>query len=167
MYLSICRTAGEEPTKAAGSNEESQTGLDLRTDNAPGERIHATSLCCSLERLTEMCRPLQGVELATLGPDDTIVVRTVNSEYRISAFDPKTGRALLEGGSRPGERVEARVIGSSFGGTALWTGWLFVGLRMEACSNDKYIRTSPIQSISIEHEVFPEPTPCEVKHWQN
>ena len=37
--------------------------------------------------------------LDSLNPFDTILVRTFNSDYRILLLDPKTGRALVEGGN--------------------------------------------------------------------
>lgn len=118
--------------------------------------MHENPRHCSLEGLTEISRSLQGVELSTLAPFDTITVRTVNSDYRIFLLDPETGRALLEGGGQITEPVEVMVIGSSFGGSSLRTGWIGVGHRMEACANDKYMRTSPVQSLCVEHQTSPE-----------
>lgn len=151
MYGSDDIGAHENATVAPKSNGESQIGLDLTTGGARGKRMHEIPQCCSLEGLTEISGSLQGVELATLVPFDTIVVRTVNSHYRIFLLDPETGRALLEGGGQITEPVEARVIGSSFGGSILRTGWIGVGLRMEAWANGKYIRTSPVQSLCVAH----------------
>jgi hypothetical protein len=136
---------------APGSNGESEIDLNLATGGEIGKRMHAIPRCCSLEGLTEVGGSLQGVELETLGRFDTIFVRTVNSYYRIFLLDPQTGRALLEGGRKITEPVEARVIGSSFGGSILRTGWIGVGLCIEAWTNDRYIRTSPVQSLSVEH----------------
>jgi hypothetical protein len=115
-------------------------------------RTHEIPRCGSLEDLTNISRSLKGVDVATLAPFDTIVVRTVNSNYRMFLLDPETGRALLDGGRQITEAVEGRVIGSSFGGSILRTGWIGVGLRMEACVDDKYIRTSPVQSLCVEHQ---------------
>ena len=141
--------ANVNPTVAPESNGESQTDPVLTTRGDRAQRMPANSRCCSLELLTEISGSLQGVELATLVPFDTIVVRTVNSDYRIFLLDPETGRGLLDGGRQVTEAVEARVIGSSFGGSILRTGWIGVGLRMEAWANGKYIRTSPIQSLCV------------------
>ena len=105
--------------------------------------------------LTEIgCSP-QGLELASLLCFDTIIVRTTNSEYRILLLDPVTGRALLEGGRQITGPVEVMVLGSSFGDTLPRVGWLGVGSRMEVCANDGYIRTSPVQSLSVEHQTSP------------
>lgn len=108
-----------------------------------------------LEDPTEIgCSP-QGLELAKLLRFDTIIVRTTNSEYRIVLLDPVTGRALLEGGRQITGPVEVIVLGSSFGDTIARVGWIGVGLRMEVCANDGYIRTSPVQSLSVEHQTSP------------
>jgi hypothetical protein len=101
---------------------------------------------------------LSGIELATLVRFDTIAVRTANSHYRLLLLDPTTGRALLEGGGQFTEPVEVIIIGSSFGGIMLRTGCICIGLRMEASANDRYIRTSPVQSVSVEHQTSPELT---------
>jgi len=108
-----------------------------------------------LEDLREVGCSSQGLELATLLPFDTIIVRTNNSEYRIVLLDPLTGRALFEGGRQTTGPVEVMVLGSSFGDMLPRTGWIGVGLRMEVCSNDGYIRTSPVQSLSVEHQTSP------------
>jgi hypothetical protein len=153
MYGSDDMGAPEKPTTA--QNGESQIDLDL-TSGAREKQTHAIPRRCSLEGLTEISRSLQGVELATLTRFDRIDVRTVNSDYRIFLLDPETGRALLQGGRQITGQVEAKVFGSSFGGSVLRTGWIGVGLRMEALANDKYIRTSPVQSLCVEHETSPE-----------
>jgi hypothetical protein len=151
MY-EIDDVAGKDnPTVAPESDEKLQIDLDLATPNDRGKQMHAIPRCGSLEGLTELSSSLQGIELATLVPFDTILVRTVNSDYRMFMLDPETGRALLEGGKIT-EPVEATVLGSSFGGAVLRTRWIGVGLRIEAWADEKYIRTSPVQSLCVEHE---------------
>jgi hypothetical protein len=108
-----------------------------------------------LEDLTEISSSPQSLELATLLPFDTIIVRTANSEYRIVLLDPVTGRALLEGGRQLSGPIEVMVLGSSLGDMLPRVGWIGVGFRMEACANDGYIRTSPVQSLSVEHQPSP------------
>ncbi len=152
MYGSDEISAQKNAAVAPKSNGESQIGLDVTTGGDREKQMHEIPKCCSLEGLTETSPSLQGVELATLVPFDTIAVRTVNSDYRIFLLDPETGRALLERGREITEAVEVRVIGSTFGGSILRTGWIGVGTRMEACANDQYIRTSPVQSLCVEHQ---------------
>jgi hypothetical protein len=152
MYKSDDIDAHTNATLAPNSDRVTQIDPDLTPYPDRAKQMHAIPRCGTLEGLTEISRSLKGVELATLEPYDTVVVRTVNSHYRIFLLDPETGRALLDGGRQITEALEARVIGSSFGGSILRTGWIGVGLRMEACVDDRYIRTSPVQSLYVEHQ---------------
>lgn len=90
------------------------------------------------------------VALARLAAFDTIIVQTHNTEYRIFLLDPKTGRALLEGGQFV-EPVEAIIYGSTLGGSTFKVGWICVGLRLEMWANDFFISASPVRSIRVEH----------------
>src|SRR5687767_11036382 len=100
-------------------------------------------------------RKLQGIELATLVASDTILLHTANSDYRVSLLDPETGRATLEGGQITAP-VEVTVLGSSSGGV-LRTGWIGVGLCLAALAYGSYIRTSPVQSFTVQHKTSAEP----------
>ena len=128
---------------------EGQIDPDPATDGVPQ---HCSLDGLTEEDLTELRSSLLGVELRTLVPFDTIAVRTLNTDYRIFLLDPETGRALLERCRQITEAVEVKVLGSSFGESVLRPGWIGIGLRMEAWANNKYIRTSPVQSICIEHQ---------------
>jgi hypothetical protein len=156
MYGRDDIAAHQNPTLEPKSNGEGGIRPDITTGGGGGKRMHAIPRCCSLEGLTEINHTLQGVEVATLGRLDTILIRTVNSDYRILLLDPETGHAILEGGGQIPEPVEAKIIGSSFGGSIIRTGWIGVGLRMEAWTNDKYLRTSPVKSFGVEHQISPE-----------
>lgn len=151
----MCESVDIAPQDSRRAATESDD-LYLATPDDRGREMHAIPKCCSLEGLTELSPSLQGIELTTLGTFDTVVVRTVNSDYRIFILDPETGRALLEGGKIT-EPVEARVLGSSFGDSVLRTGWIGVGLRIEVLANENYIRTSPVQSLCVEHETSAQP----------
>jgi hypothetical protein len=121
------------------------TGIKGQTD------VWNVRTCYSLDDLIAINPSLTGVALETLEPFDTIWVKTLNSDYRILLLDPKTGRALVEGGSQFVEPVDAIVSGSTFGGAALRLGWIGIGLRIEMWVNDKLVSTSPVQSIRLEH----------------
>ena len=144
-----------DPAVTARSDGETQVDPDPPTSRGHGKDGYSIPRYCSLEGITEITKVLQGLELETLARFDTIKVQTVNSQYRIFLLDPETGRALLEGG-KVRDPIEVRVVGSSFGGAMLRTGCICVGLRMEACSNNTYIRTSPVQSLTLDHHTFPE-----------
>ena len=93
---------------------------------------------------------LRGVALETLEAFDTIWTRTHNSDYRIFLLDPRTGRALVEGGQFL-DPVEAVVKGSTFCSSPFRVGWIGVGLRMEFWANGTIVSTSPVESVRVEH----------------
>jgi hypothetical protein len=66
------------------------------------------------------------IRLDSLQPFDTILLRTYNSDYRILLLDPKTGRALVEGGDYIVEPTEAVVCGSALVGDEFKPGTISV-----------------------------------------
>ncbi|HZS05732.1 MAG TPA: hypothetical protein VFD58_12910 [Blastocatellia bacterium] len=116
------------------------------------DKFHTIPRHCSLDGFTELSGAVEGVMMKTLGVFDMIRARTLNSDYSIFLLDPDSGRALVQGGNYFEEPVEAVVSGSSFGGCMLKIGWIGIGLRMEICAKGQRIVTSPVQSLSVEHE---------------
>jgi hypothetical protein len=90
------------------------------------------------------------IALAALERCDTVFVQTRSSNYRIFLLDPKSGRALVQGGLYLGQPVEATVAGSGLGGPVLKIGSIDVGLRLEISANGKRLTTSPVQSFRVE-----------------
>jgi hypothetical protein len=86
-----------------------------------------------------------------LNPFDTILLRTHNSDYRILLLDPKTGRALVEGGDYLLEPNEALLQGSAIAGDALKPGMICVGCRLEMWVGQRVFLTSPIKTIHVKH----------------
>ena len=127
------------------------------TDPGDNSQTRLQAILDSLDHLVEMNPSQNGVELATLTPFDTIWVRTLNSDYRIFLLDPKTGRALVEGGRDLVEPVEAMVSGSTFGGSMLKIGWIGIGLRIEMWVHGRLVSTSTVQSFHVEHQTPVEP----------
>jgi hypothetical protein len=80
-----------------------------------------------------------------------ILVGTRNSDYRILLLDPRTGRALVDGGQYLNEPRESMLGGSSLHGFPYKPGAIAVGYRLEMWIGDKAISTSPVRSVSIEH----------------
>lgn len=89
--------------------------------------------------------------LETLNPFDTILVRTCNSDYRVLMIDPKTGRALVEGGDYLLEPNDALLMGSAVAGDELKPGMISVGSRLEMWVNERVFLTSPVRSMSVKH----------------
>ena len=104
----------------------------------------------SSERANE---PSQMTELLleSLSPFDTILVRTHNSNYRILLLDPKTGRALVEGGDYLLEPNDALLKGSANPGEPLKPGVICAGCRLEMWINERVFLTSPVKSMSLKH----------------
>lgn len=107
--------------------------------------------CDSCNQLMVENQSPEGVELNTLSPFDTLCVQTRNSDYRIFILDPRTGRALIEGGRHFPEPVEARVNGSTLGPSTFKVGWIGTGLRIEFWADGKVTSTSPVESFRVEH----------------
>jgi hypothetical protein len=91
------------------------------------------------------------VLLESLEPFDTILVRTHNSDYRIMLLDPKTGRALVEGGDYIVEPTEGLVRGSSVVGEPFKSGTIGIGCRLEMWVGERAFITSPVQTVSVKH----------------
>ena len=96
------------------------------------------------------------VVFKNLKPFDTILLRTHNSEYRILLLDPKTGRALVEGGDYLDEPSEALLKGSAASGSSFKTGSICVGCRLEMWVDERVFITSPIRSIEVKHNAAAE-----------
>ena len=112
-----------------------------------------------MNHLIEIGPSLAGVALETLAPFDTLRVQTRKSEYRIFLLDPRSGRALVEGGRDFLQPVEATVYGSNLGNSAFKVGWIGIGLRMEFGTDGKLTSTSPVQSFQIEPRTPAESVP--------
>ncbi len=89
--------------------------------------------------------------LDSLTPYDTIQLRTYNSDYHILLLDPKTGRALVEGGSYLVEPSEALLRGSAVPGSAFRAGEICVGCRVEMWVDERVFITSPVKSVEVLH----------------
>jgi hypothetical protein len=91
------------------------------------------------------------VLLASLEPFDTILLRTHNSDYRILLLDPKSGRALVEGGDYIVQPTEALVRGAAGLGEVFKGGTISVGSRLEMWVDERAFITSPVKSVCVKH----------------
>jgi hypothetical protein len=130
---------------------QSQSRTGTLTSEKSGAEIRTSD---SLDNLMKISAGLPGIALESLAPFDTLRVQTLNSDYRIFLLDPRTGRALVEGGCFP-EPVEAVVNGSNFGGSTLKAGWIGIGLRTEMWVDNKLVSTSPVQSFYVQRHAVP------------
>ena len=87
--------------------------------------------------------------LESLNAFDTIVVQTYHSVYHILLLDPKTGRALIDGGeylTEPSEALLTVSLGSEFK-----VGTISVGCSLEMWVDERVFLTSPIKSVHVKH----------------
>ena len=91
------------------------------------------------------------VDLATLRPNDTVHVRTGNSDYRLRVVDPHQGRVIVQGGSALTAPVESDVFAMA-GQCGVRRGRIAVGLGLEILSGKGWVRTSRVRSIRVERE---------------
>jgi len=94
-----------------------------------------------------------GVCLRDLDPLTTLLVRTCNSHYRIVISNNTA--VYVQGGRFFPETTDARLEGSSFGGSFLKMGWIGVGLCMEIWAHGQRIITSPVRAIA--RDTSPQP----------
>jgi hypothetical protein len=91
-----------------------------------------------------------GIDFQTLDAGATVHVHTRYSSYRLVVTDPENGGALITGGRLFPESTPIRIEGATAGGTAIKSGWIGVGLRLEMFNLMNRITTSIVRSVSIE-----------------
>lgn len=107
---------------------------------------------CTLDGFSCEVASANGVGLHELDAFTTLVVKTINSLYRVVVLDPPRPRILIQGGEFFPLPTEAQLAGASFGGSMLKLAWFGCGLRMEVCSDGQRIVTSPVKSIEVERD---------------
>ena len=91
---------------------------------------------------------MEGVHLRHLPPLTTLLVRTMNSLYRVVITQGP--EVYIHGGAFFPNPTWACLDGASIGGNYLKVGWIGIGLRMEIRSEGRRIITSPVQAIITE-----------------
>ena len=91
---------------------------------------------------------IKGVDLRQLPPFTTLLVRTVNSVYRVVIT---TGpEVYVQGGAFFPDPTSAYLDGASIGGSCVKVGWIGLGLLVQFRSGDQCVITSPVRAISTE-----------------
>ena len=83
----------------------------------------------------------KGIQIDQMAELETLTVRTQNSVYEITVLCGRTGEVLVRGGKFFPEWTPALLAGSTFGGSLLKMGGIYVGMRME-------IAPQPVEMIS-------------------
>ncbi len=91
----------------------------------------------------------EGVQLETLEHMQRLVVRTYHDAYELFVRDGASGDVLVRGGRFFQSFTDARLAGSSLGGSFLKQYGVYVGLRLEFIVGGETLLTAPVLGISI------------------
>ncbi len=89
-----------------------------------------------------------GLQIETLTDLTKLKVFTENSTYEITVISAHSGEILVRGGRFFPEFTEARLAGSSLGGSFLKVRGIYVGFSMELHDDNRSIVTSRVRSIT-------------------
>ena len=115
----------------------------------------------------------KGIQIDQLAELETLVVRTQNNVYEITVLCGRTGAVLVRGGRFFPVWTPALLAGSTFGGSLLKSGGIYLGMKMEfarqpaekiskiahdpTTAHNEFllgrsvITTSPVQEITVLH----------------
>jgi hypothetical protein len=88
---------------------------------------------------------IDGLHLRHLPPFTTLLIRTLNSVYRVIVTEGP--EVCIQGGAFFRDPAAAYLDGASIGGRCIRLGWIGVGLRIEMRSGSQRIITSPVRAI--------------------
>ncbi|HJR61425.1 MAG TPA: hypothetical protein VJ813_18585 [Vicinamibacterales bacterium] len=100
----------------------------------------------TLDRFGHAVEQIDGVDVLHLPPFTTLLIRTLNSVYRMVITGG--GEVCLQGGVFFPEPTSACLEGASVGGSIVRAGWIGVGMRVEIRSAGQRISTSPVRTIT-------------------
>ena len=89
-----------------------------------------------------------GVDLRRLPPFTTVLIRTVNSTYRVVTTPGP--QVYVQGGAHFPDPTSAWLDATSIGGTGLTADWIGLGLLVQIRAQDRCIMTSPVLGIAAE-----------------
>lgn len=106
----------------------------------------------ALEKFAREVEADSGINLRKAEPFVPILVTTRNSLYRIIPLGRGDTAVLVQGGRFFPEPAEARLVGSTFGGSVLMMHCIRVGMCMEIDpgTDGGFITTTPVLNIEIE-----------------
>ena len=91
---------------------------------------------------------ITGVDLRRLPPFTTLLVRTVNTVYRVVTTPGPW--VYVQGGTYLPDPTEAYVDGAGVGGNGLAHAWIGVGLLLRIRAGGRCVMTSPVLGIATE-----------------
>ena len=90
-----------------------------------------------------------GVRVDDLAALERLIVTTANSTYEIVLVSPAHAQVLVRGGAFFPVFTQARLAGSSLGGSFLKLRSVHVGFRLELNTDRGFIITSPVRTVAI------------------
>jgi len=91
-----------------------------------------------------------GIDFTALEVGAVVHVHTTYSCYDLRVVDPEEKRARVTGGRLFPESTEVRIEGATAGGSAIKSGWIGIGLRLEMASSEQRVTTSMVQSLTLD-----------------
>ena len=106
------------------------------------------TIVCPSAALPELLDGIDGVHLAEVPPFTILLLRTVNSLYRVVIG---TGpHVYVQGGAYFRELTPASLDGVSASGRCLTGGWIGVGVLLQIRAPGRLILTSPVLAMAAE-----------------
>jgi hypothetical protein len=98
-------------------------------------------------------RICEGIDLRHVAPFTTLLVRTLNSLYRVVIADGPEG--YVQGGTYFPDPTLASLDGVSMSGHGVTGGWISVGLALEIRSGEHWVVTSTVLGIAARSHSDP------------
>lgn len=135
---------------------ESVSGRD--GDHAVGDLVPRRA---TLDGFTRGVAVTEGLNVRVAEPLVPILVTTKNSRYRIIPLRRGDTDVLAQGGRLLPDPTEARLVGSTFGGSLLKMHWIHVGMCMEIApaTGEGSIITTRVIGVVIERDSTANPRP--------
>ena len=112
---------------------------------------------CTLKGFTESTAERKGLHLKSLPALTRLVLRTQNSEYKITVVEPEEWKVLVKGGRFFAQETMTFLCGSGYGGTLLKVAWIGIGMRCELSNETQRVVTSPVVDFEILENDVPGP----------
>jgi hypothetical protein len=101
----------------------------------------------TLDRFGDAAENIKSLDLRNLPPFTTLLVRTMNSWYRVVIMH--WPEVYVQGGAFFSDPTSAYLDGANIGGS-LRVGWIGVDLSVEFRSEGRRVITSPVRAITTE-----------------
>lgn len=90
-----------------------------------------------------------GLQLENIPDLKRLEITTQNSTYEMTVISGRAGDILVRGGQFFTEFTEARLAGSSLGGSFLKLRGIYPGFKLEIHSGDRVVVTSRVRSVQV------------------